>query len=308
MEGLTAGVRLKYLLGAANVNTRNSRLILNTTSNPIVLEAEMKYKLNASFPVELGYDTRGLVDSVSFDRALDDIPGDYIFNGNRGFAIDAGAIYDLDEITQLSVSITDLGFIRWKKNVNNFNASGKYTFNGIDLDQYQNDPDPDDFLQALEDSLMQAFNAEGTAKKYFTPTSVKVFAGITREIMPNLKAGLMTRTEIYDLRIRPSLTMSLNYRPIRALAASVSYTVMNNKFNQVGAGLALGNRGAQLYLVTDNIPVRFTKYSDSSLLWPYNARMISLRFGFNLIFGCSKKQDKQEPQRSGKGDLCPAYW
>ncbi len=308
IEGLRLGLRIKYLMGAANINTRSSQLELNTTSSPISLEAEMKYRVNASFPLQLGYANNGLVDSISVEDALSDIPGDFIFNGNHGFSMDAGVIYDLDEITQLSVSITDLGFIRWRKNVNNFNASGKYTFSGIDLDQYQSDPDPGDFLQALEDSLMQALNAEGTTKGYFTMTSVKIFGGITREILPNLKAGLMTRTEIYDLRIRPSLTLSVNYRPIPALAASMSYTIMNNKFNQVGAGLALGNRGAQFYILTDNIPVRFTRYSDSLLMWPYNARMISLRFGFNLIFGCSEQQDKQQPQRSGKSDLCPAYW
>jgi hypothetical protein len=308
-EGLKIGLRIKYLQGAANINTRSSKLELNTTTSPITLEAEMKYRLNASFPVNLGYASNGLVNSISFDDSFNNITGDFIFNGNYGFSVDAGAIYDLDEITQLSLSFTDLGFIRWRKNVNNFNASGKYTFSGIDLDQYQIDPDPDDFLQALGDSLMQVLNAEGATSKYFTATSMKIFGGITREIIPDLKAGLMTRTEIYDLRIRPSLTLSMNYTPVPALAASISYTIMNNKFDQIGAGLAVGNRGAQFYFITDNIPVRFTRYSGSLLMWPYNARMISLRFGFNLMFGCNERQDKKQPQKSGTNSkLCPAYW
>ncbi|MCX6301496.1 MAG: DUF5723 family protein [Bacteroidia bacterium] len=308
-EGLKLGLRVKYIQGAANINTRSSRLELNTITSPIALEAEMKYRLNASFPVSLGYASNGLVNSVSFEDSFNNIPGDFIFNGNRGVSIDAGTIYDLDEKTQVAISFTDLGFIWWRKNVNNFNASGKYTFSGINLDEYQSDPDPDDFLQALEDSLLQALTAEGTVKSYLTFMSMKVFGGISREIMPNLQAGIMTRTEIYDMRVRPSLTMSLNYKPIPALAASISYTVMNNKLNQVGAGLMLGNRGAQFYLVTDNIPVRFTRYSGSSWMWPYNARMISLRFGFNLMFGCNERDDKQQLRKSGTNTkLCPAYW
>jgi hypothetical protein len=311
-DGLRLGIRLKYIQGVANINTRRSKLVLNTNPSPISLEAEMIYRLNASFPLQLGYANNGLVNSVNFDDSFSNIPDDFIFNGNRGFAVDAGAIYDIDENTQLSMSFTDLGFIRWRKNVNNFNADGKYTFTGIDLDQYQLNPDPDNFLQALEDSLMQAWNAEGTMQKYFTATSLKIFGGLTREIRPNLKAGVMTKTEIYDLRIRPSMTFSLNYAPFPALAASLSYTIMNNKINQVGAGLALGRRGAQFYILTDNIPVRFTRYSGSSLIWPYNARMISLRLGFNLIFGCNERQDNQQsqkgPKRGGKSDLCPAYW
>ncbi len=307
-EGLRLGVRLKYLQGVANINTRRSKLVLNTNPSPISLEAEAIYRLNASFPVQLGYAANGLVDRVSFDNSFNNIPGDFIFNGNRGISFDAGAIYDPDEKTQLSLSFTDLGFIRWRKNVNNFNADGRYTFSGIDLDQYQLNPDPDEFLRALEDSLMQAWQAEGKVHKYFTATTLRIYGGVTREIKPNLKAGLMTRVEIYDLRLRPSLTMSMNYTPVPALSASLSYTIMNNKMNQVGAGLALGNRGAQFYVLTDNIPVRFTRYAGSGLMWPYNARMISLRFGLNIIFGCKEKKDNQRRSRSGNSDLCPAYW
>jgi hypothetical protein len=306
-NGLKAGVRLKYLQGMANINTRRSNLELNTTSNPITLEAGLKYRMNASLPVVLGYGSNGLVNKVDFGNILNNITGDYIFNGNRGLAIDAGIVYDLDEVTQLTASFTDLGFIWWKKNVNNFIASGKYTFTGIDLDQYQANPGQTDFLKVLQDSLFRAFQAAGKRNSYITLTSVRIYGGITRVILPNLKAGAMTRVEIYDLHIRPSLSLSMNYTPIPALAASLSYTIMNNKFDQVGAGLAFGNRGAQFYVITDNIPVRFSRDARSSLIWPYNARMLSLRLGFNLLFGCNVKESRHRPQRSGKNDYCPAY-
>jgi hypothetical protein len=307
-EGLKVGARFKYLQGMANINTKQSELELNTTNNPISLEAKMNYRLNASFPVNLGYASNGLVDRVDFNDALDNIAGDYIFNGNRGIAIDGGVVYDLDESTQLTASFTDLGFIRWKKNVNNFKASGKYTFNGIDLDQYQANPGQTDLLDALQDTLLLAFTAAGTTKKYFTATSVKLYGGVTHTILPKLKAGAMTRIEIHDLRLRPSLTLSMHYSPIPSIGTSLTYTIMNNKLNQVGAGLAIGNKGVQFYLITDNLPVRFTGQTGSALIWPYNARMLSLRFGFNLMFGCNQKEVKKGPRKSGKNDLCPAYW
>jgi hypothetical protein len=308
MDGFKVGLRLKYLQGMANINTRRSNLELNTTSNPITLEAEMKYRMNASFPVTLGYASNGLVNNINIDNAFSNITGDYIFNRNRGLAVDAGIVYDLDDETQVSASFTDLGFIWWKKNVNNFEASGKYAFNGIDLDQYQTNPGQIDFLEALQDTLFQVFRAAGTEKSYLTFTSLKVFGGITRELLPNLKAGAMTRIEIIDKHIRPSLSLSLNYTPIPFIAASLSYTIMNSKIDQVGAGLALGNRGAQFYILTDNIPLRFTRNSGSSLIWPYNARMLSLRFGFNLLFGCKEKENIRRPGKQRRDDVCPAYW
>ena len=104
----------------------------------------------------------------------------------------------------------------------------------------------------------------------------------------------------------PSLSLSMNYTPIPSVSASLSYTIMNNKFNQVGAGIALGHRGAQFYLITDNIILRFTKDIQSPLFWPYNARMVSLRFGINLLFGCNQKDNKYHPKN--RRDACPAYW
>ena len=91
---------------------------------------------------------------------------------------------------------------------------------------------------------------------------------------------------------------------------------MNNKFNQIGTGLAFGNRGAQFYIITDNIVVRYTKDAETSLVWPYNARMLSLRFGLNLFFGCDKKGNnnnrsdgnRHRAPKSKSRDSCAAYW
>jgi hypothetical protein len=136
----------------------------------------------------------------------------------------------------------------------------------------------------------------------------------------------MTWIEINSMHVRPSLTHSLNFTPFKAFAATMSYTLMNRKFNQIGAGLAFGNRGAQFYILTDNIPVRFTRDVSSSLIWPYNARMLCLRFGLNLFFGCDKAEKeggggKASGKSTGRGplpgkhypkskskDYCPAYW
>lgn len=312
MDGLRIGARVKYINGMANVNTRKSAIMLNTTSDPITLDAEVDYKVNSSIPVTLGYGSNGLVNSVNLEPALHNLIGNYIFNGNRGLAIDGGIIYDLDESTQISASFTDLGFIWWRGNVNNFTGEGKFVFQGIDLDQYMDDPDQNDLLDALQDSLLNAFHAATATNSYFTALPFNLYGGITREVLPNLKAGAMTWIEINSMHVRPSLTLSLNFTPFDAFAATLSYTIMNNKINQIGTGLAFGSRGAQFYILTDNIPVRFIKDVSSSLIWPYNARMISLRFGLNLFFGCDDNEkggeNRSRYSKSRSRDECAAYW
>lgn len=303
-EGLKVGVRLKYLQGMANAVSRGSELTVTPAGNPLSLQTMMKYRINASFPLNIRYSPNGLVNSVNFDNSLNNIAGDFIFNGNRGVAIDAGFVYDKDEITQISGSITDLGFIRWKKNTNIFSATGDYFFNAADLAVFQIRPGAIDLVNALKDSISTSIGH--STRTYYTLTPIKIFGGITRLLLPGLRAGAMTRIEIYDLHVMPSLSLSLNYTPVPVVAASLSYTIMNNKFNQVGAGIAVGNHVAQLYVITDNIPLKFTKDVNSPLFWPYNARMLSLRFGLNLLFGCNQKENKFHSKN--RRDSCPAYW
>ena len=311
-EGLRVGVRGKYLNGMANINTRRSTVELNTTADPVTLDAQLYYKVNSSLPAELGYASNGLVNRISLEPARHNLISNYIFNGNRGMAVDAGLVYDVDEATQVSASFTDLGFIWWKKNVNNFTGSGDFVFKGIDLDQYISNPGQGDLLNALRDSLENAFQASATTNSYLTSLPFNLYGGITHELHPNIKAGATTWIEINGTHVRPSLTLSLLFTPFNAFSATISYTLMNNKFNQIGTGLAFGNRGAQFYIITDNIPVRFTKDVKTSLIWPYNARMLCLRFGLNLFFGCEdKEKGKSGRSRSPKTkmkDDCAAYW
>jgi hypothetical protein len=315
-EGLRVGIRVKYLNGMANVNTNKSTIDLNTTSDPITLDAEVNYKVNSSLPVALNYASNGLVNNINFEPAVHNLVSNYIFNGNRGLAFDAGLVYDLNEVTQVSASFTDLGFIWWKNNVNNFTGSGTFVFKGIDLDNYVSNPGQDDLLEALRDSLLNAFQASSSTKSYLTSLPFNLYAGITHEFMPNFKAGAMTWIEINGMHVRPSLTLSLNFTPFNAFAATVSYTIMNNKYNQIGTGLAFGNQEAQFYIITDNIPVRFTRDVTTSLIWPYNARMLTLRFGLNLFFGCNKDEKgksggtikRRHLSKASTKDYCPAYW
>ncbi len=315
-KGFRVGARLKYLNGMANVTTHKSTIDLNTTANPPTLQAEVNYKINSSLPLALSFGPDGLLNNIGFEPALHNLASNYLFTGNHGLAIDAGLIYNIDEATQVSASFTDLGFIRWKKNINYFSVSETFVFNGTDLDQFISDPRQDDLVNALADSLRNAVHASYATNSYFTATPFNLYGGITHQLLPNLKAGAMTWLEINSKQVRPSFTLSLNFTPFKAFAATLSYTLMNNKFNQIGTGFAFGNRGAQFYIITDNIVVRYLKDAETSFTWPYNARMLSLRFGMNLFFGCDKKENNKG-RNDGKWhrapkiksrDVCPAYW
>jgi hypothetical protein len=320
-EGFRIGARLKYLNGMANIHTSRSAFDLSSTQNPLTLQAGINYKIKSSFPLEPGYASDGHVNSINFKPALDNLVNNFILTGNHGMSIDAGLTYDIDDETQLSASFTDLGFIYWKENLNTFTVDKNISFSQTDIAQYINSNHQDDFAKALADSLGNFINASASPKGYITFLPLNLYGGITRTLSPIVNAGAMTWIEINSGHIRPSMTLSLNFTPVKVLSVSVSYTLMNHKFNQIGTGLALGNRGAQFYIVTDNIVTRYVNDANTTFslpynakILPYNARMLCLRFGMNLIFGCKDKKKgnasatRHAVPKMKTRDNCPAYW
>lgn len=300
-DRLTVGVKLKRLLGGANIDSKSTELLLNTDENPFVVSDAADYQINLSFPVEITYDSIGLVDAVE-PVPIDNPLSTFVFNKNRGFAADVGIIARLNDRLTASVSAVDLGYIKWKTNVSNFQTTGDFSFMGFYFDAYELQVDQQTLWETFVDSLKNSFKFSNMNEQYRTFLTPKIFAGIDYQINDMLSVGLVTKTEIYDKKPHTSFTASLNANPTSFLTAAVSYSVINRNFMNLGLGLGIGNRGVQFYFVSDNIPLSFTKITDTPFVIPYNARTFSFRVGLNIVMDCDKSQ------RSGSGDaVCPAY-
>ena len=312
MDGLFVGGALKYLRGTANLASRRTDLTIITEGDPITLRAETDFRIRSAFPMEVSLDNQGLVDGLDFANSFSSIMSDFVFNGNHGAAIDAGVIYRYSDQITLSASIIDLGFIRWKSNVNRFDANAAVRFAGFDLRQYVSTQGPTDFFEAVVDSVLESFQFQSSMEPFTTFLTTKLYAGGQFQFFPKINASAVMRTELYDRRPHFALTLAGSYSPLKFLNATLSYTLSNYKWDQIGFGLAVGGKGVQFYFVTDHIPVRYVRDSGAGLLWPYNARLLNFRFGINLTFGCDENEDGGKPggfRRGGSRSrgLCPAY-
>ena len=304
-DDLSAGIRVKYLIGSANLQTRRSDLSLQTSDGPIILTGISDIKLRSSFPADVSYDNNGFVTGIDVSRAGSNIVQNYLFNGNHGLAFDAGVIYDYSDQITLSASLLDLGFIRWKGNTNQFTEQGSFTFNGFDLNQYFQDPGETNLLQALTDSISNSFQFDNSTKKYFTSLSPQLFLSGQYKINGHYQAGMVFHNQFYGGQLHSSITLSATARPLNWVTGSLSWSAMNNSLMNLGAALVLGNKGVQFYFVTDNIPLRWVKEANTKLMWPYSARTFNFRFGLNLLFGCN--EEEQGWKGKNNSELCPAY-
>ena len=312
MDGLFLGARVKYLRGSANISSPRTDLYLKTQGDPIQLVAQTNYKIQSSFPMDVAYDPLGYVQSLNFSNSFSNILQDFILASNHGAAVDLGAIYHYDQRLTFAASLIDLGFIRWKSNVNRFEANGSINFSGFDLRHYASNQGNSDFLEALIDSISQSFRFESSQKPYFTSLTAKLYVGAMYQMTEKVNVSALTRTEFFDYRPHFALTLAANYSPYPFLHGTLSYSVMNNRFDQLGFGIAVGNGPMQFYIVSDHIPVFYVRDSASGLIWPYSAQTMNIRIGMNLLFGCGDNNQSGKPSAYRKNwkskKSCPAYY
>lgn len=304
--GLRIGARAKYLIGSSHLQTRRSDISLITSESPIELTGYSDLLVRGSLPVTLNVDADGYVTGIESNlNSIDDLPG-FLLAWNHGFAVDAGIIYDYSEKIQLSASLVDFGFIRWRKNINVITQQEDFVFQGVDLNNYLQTGNDVDFLGALEDSISSNFRLTGTTDPYFAMLPVRAFAAIDYKWNKQISLGAVAEGEILSGRLYPSLTLTAISRPVEWFSASLSYSLMDRWFTNLGFGIVLGNKSQQFYFVTDNIPINYVRELESGLLWPFSARTMNLRFGINIIFGCKQERDLRRRGIFWRKS-CPAY-
>jgi len=290
-EKLTVGVKAKMLFGVANMHMDESNLSVYTSQSGDLVQLRSKQLMKVSMPLEITEETdpdgTRYIDDID---VLDDDLDATFFSGtnNKGFAFDLGATYQFDDRTTFYASILDIGGIKWNDTYE-LSQDATFDWKGGDWSQSGNSNDPnyreiEDVMEDLTDSIADAFRFKDEAGSYSRALPCKVYLGGTYKLNESVNVGAVSRTEIYNGKLRPSLSLSANTRVVRNFSASVSYSMVNNSYNNIGVGIAAKLGPFQIYAVSDNILA----------MNPNTAKTANLRFGMNMIFGCRKKTKKKD--------------
>lgn len=276
---VTVGWRGKILLGQANLSSTKFDVTLGTSETSWPVHSNIV--MDATLPfLDVKYDADGMIDFENTDLIPDlekKIP-QLIFNPkNVGLAMDIGVDVRPMDWLQVSASVVDFGSIRWKDEVYNLTNEADYEFNGVEFKL--ND---EDFLEVLADSLSESFKFRSTNDPYRTWLPTKVYLGAAVYVHPKISFGILSRTQFYKKDLRQQFTVSANLYPIRMISTTLSYSVIEGSYKNLGLGLALKAFPFNFYLITDTGP--------SVYFWPTEARYMNLQVGMNLMFGCKQKK------------------
>lgn len=284
---LTIGVNAKLLFGKLNAWTKNSTFTWFTDKNDYAYAMDVDWELNTSQPFyginkfEYDYENDSLIFEEDTTIAEPDVM-DIVMNGkNKGLGIDIGAVYQYSEKINFYGSILDLGFIRWKDNPQTLKVKGTILFDGWDITHYlqENDSLNEEIQDQRVDSIINLFDAQHQVDKYTSYLNPKIYLGGTYKLNDMFTVGAHLRGELFQHTFHTSMTASGMANVKKWFSASLSYSYLNNSYNNIGAGIVLKGGPAQFYIVTDNVV---------GFIWPQSTRNFNIRMGVNMIFGCKK--------------------
>ncbi|MBK8806855.1 MAG: hypothetical protein IPO21_09485 [Bacteroidales bacterium] len=288
------GVRGKFLMGVANINTAKSDIMLNTAETVNDLSLKANYQINTNFPIEsVSFDESGKFieeiefqnfDFQNFDSVKNFIVNDFALPKNYGWSVDIGLKGDWNSELSYYVSAVDIGSIKWSKNPSNFSLEGDsaFIFKGIELRSLKLDSLKfPDLNEILEDTyLTYSQNA------YRTWLPFKIFGGLRYKLTRRISLGVLARFEKLDKSWLNAYTGSLNFNMFRFGNMSLSYSYNNKVWNNIGWAYTIRFGAFQWYVIGEN--------KIGSRLFPDKTRNIGFRFGCNLVFGRGgKKKGKQ---------------
>lgn len=299
---LRIGAKGKLLFGVASASIDNRSLGLTVNDDySHTLNADLMVNFSAPLSVYVNTDNR--IDSLSFDDSrFENGSGivDFLTStGNFGLGFDIGATYDISDKFTVSASITDIGFIKWKRDLTNLKAESSFEFSGLNMVNVINGTMTFDSLaNEMLDSLKNSFIVSDTKNPFTTYLPYGITFGGSYNLTKNFSVGLLSYSRIIGNQIREALTLSANMNLGSALSASFAYTAANHRYDNLGAGLALRAGFFQFYTIIDRIPVIWNKVimeSGDNFPVPESWNMINARLGFNLVFGNKIKSKTDKP-------------
>ena len=284
-DNLTVGGRLKFLIGLGHAEARMSTLTLDMGEETVSAMADGTVR--TSIP---GYDFSNIAEgeAIPFETLFRDRfdPNKIVGGLGVGAAIDLGAeLKLLGDRLKLSVALNDLGFIRW----------GRESSIEGDLDdllfEYRG------YNTALKDFDMTTPNLdEITVRKtggggYSKRLATNLNIGAEWNFLDNLLGvGVLSHTKFWNRAAHSELTLTGTVRPAKWFTASLSHTLIANKFGIFGAAINLHPRGVNIFFGMDYIPTKYAKleFLNTNAMFPSRLKSFNLYMGLAFTLGQEK--------------------
>jgi len=285
-DKLSIGITPKFLTGVFNSYTENANFELTIDETNYNHLVRSDFNIHTSSPLP---DFNKLVDRL---KQLPWIQ----FSSNTGYAIDLGLSYTLNKNVQFAASVSDLGKIRWDKNVKNFasNSGEAVPFEGLDLENlFESKKYTGASASEMMTKLSESFGLEETNTAYTAPLSTKMLFSGSYIYKGKNKIGLLTYSEQIHGKWLNTYSVNISRQIGKWLLASVNYN--NSKCSP-------GSFGISLEMQTDELQVIIATNNIYGFLNPHNTKSYNLQIGIGWQIMHEDRKMNKEKYSNGEQD------
>jgi hypothetical protein len=297
----TFGAKLKPLFGIAGGITDINKFEMRTNRTSWDVHVDGTVYSSAPLDVEESQTPGDFPESIEGKDLQDDEVSEYYSSlNNGGLAFDFGAVYEHNQEWTFSAALTNLGWVKFKNELNSLSFNGVYQFDGVSVDG----SDEDAIRKAFEDigdSIKTVLEYDVAHEKFSIPLTPSWYMGASYEWTPSVSFGFLSRSVFQKQNFRQDFSLSANIQPYSFVALNLNYSKRIKGGNGLGTAVTIFAGPLQMYLAADYIPMRYADVSfDEGESFPMMHRQkdLSFRFGLNLIFGRHGFRD--EPMLSVK--------
>lgn len=177
-SNLTVGARLKFYNGIYNVHTNNSDVTMHFNDDNITATSDIDIRTSNAF-METKINSVTDEDSITTSDDMSNMVSNML--KNKGLGIDVGATYKIRPDMEISASIVDLGFIKWKSHAQNIKSKHpgrEVNFSGVNTNYDSISNDINNYLDDMADSIKHSFDLESKdMNSYTTLMPTKIYLG-----------------------------------------------------------------------------------------------------------------------------------
>lgn len=312
---LQVGVKAKFLMGYANINTQINQLELGISRQSWTLKTDGI--INASLPLQFNINEDGSIDPESIAMSNNNDLISLLYNpAGIGGAIDLGITYQPIKNLTISASITDLGMIYWKRNSISGNMNGSHEITQLidyTFGDTLNTEEITDMFTQLGDDILGSIKIDGTNHTYATMLRANFYTGVEYGILKNkISFGVVNRLTFNNNRIDDEATLAVNFRPVDCFKVTFDYSFINGRWGNIGIGLNLRAGIFNMYLLADYIPLSFARVNlgdmgngkDLKIPIPNKSQGFNFQVGWSWNIG-NHMVDPDRDGIKGKKDHCP---
>ena len=296
----TWGFKVKALAGHAYVGMKNNEFNLYATPESWTMQGAGSIRLAAplkQYPTDLSGETL-FNGGYNFqdNLALTDVKS--YFNGWGG-AVDLGFSVKPVKYVTLSLALTDIGCIYWNKGMQyNYVLDATYDgigqFNYSDYTNAEGKFDGDRFADTVTTRLKSIYEtaliSDPGKSGFLVPLTMKLNASVEVNLVNDIIGlGVYSKTMYYNNRFFEEVTFGAAVRPASWFNFGVSYSFLNGKWSNIGAGLGLRLGPFILSVAADYVPITFAAYNGKYAI-PYKTQGINAELGFGIVWGWKQKK------------------